>query len=137
MPRLVGSKDKERMQRDVDELMSKDVPAKLATRIVALEDVALADQIALTMNDVSEVTSKTISYLAIGEASLFVQTIRTLEDRRAIGGWDPAANAILRSRFLYQQYKLVDMVDLGDETTLGTDRVAFRLTLSLCRDLRR
>ena len=129
MPRLVGSKDKERMLRDVEELTNKDVPTALANRIVALEDVALADQIALTMSDVSQVTSKTISYLAIGEASLFVQTIRALEDRRAIGGWDPAANAILRSRFLYQQYKLVDMVDLGDETTLGTDRVAFRLRL--------
>ena len=129
MPRLVGSKDKERMQRDVEELMNKDVPAVLATRIVALEDVALADQISLTMNDLSQVNSKTISYLAIGEASLFVQTIRTLEDRRAIGGWDPAANAILRSRFLHQLKLLVDMVDLEDETTLGTDRVAFRLRL--------
>ena len=129
MPKLVGSKDKERMQRDIDELMTKDVPAALATRIVALEDVALADQIARTMDDVGQVKSKTIGYLAIGEASLFVQTIRALEDRRAIGGWDPAANAILRSRFLYQLNNLVNMVDLGDETTLGTDRVAFRLRL--------
>ena len=40
--------------------------------------------------------AKVISYLAIGEASLFVQTIRTLEDRRAIGGWDHTANAILQ-----------------------------------------
>ena len=129
MPGLVGSKDKERMQRHVDELMSKDVPESLALRIVALDDVALADQIARTMSDVSEVNDKVISYLAIGEASLFVQTIRTLEDRRAIGGWDPAANAILRSRFLHQLNYLVDMVDLGDETTLGTDRVAFRLRM--------
>ena len=45
------------------------------------------------------------------------------------GGWDSAANAILRSRFLHQLNHLVNMVDLGDETTLGTDRVAFRLRL--------
>jgi len=129
MPALVGSKDKERMQRSADDLMSKDVPEALAIQIVALEDVALADQIARTMTDISEVNDKVISYLAIGEASLFVQTIRTLENRRAVGGWDPAANAILRSRFLHQLNYLVEMVELGDETTLGTDRVAFRLRL--------
>ena len=54
MPRLVGSKDKERMQRHIDELVSKDIPVELATRIVALEDVALADQIARTMDDVTK-----------------------------------------------------------------------------------
>jgi NAD-specific glutamate dehydrogenase len=129
MPGLFGSKDKERLQRHVDELMNKEVPQALAEQIVALDDVALADQIARTVNNLSEVDAKTISYLAIGEASLFVQTIRTLENRRAVGGWDPAANAILRSRFLHQLNHLVNMVDLGDETTLGTDRVAFRLRL--------
>ena len=46
------------MQRSVEELTNKDVPTALATRIVALEDVALADQIALTMSDVSQVTSQ-------------------------------------------------------------------------------
>ncbi len=129
MPSLVGSKDKERLASQMDALMHKDVPESLASQIVALEDVALVDQIARTVGDLSEVEAKTISYLAIGEASLFVQTIRTLENRRAIGGWDPAANAILRSRFLHQLNNLVEMVDLGDETTLGTDRVAFRLRL--------
>ena len=129
LPGLVGSKDKERLQRHIDELMSKEVPQALAEQIVALDDVALADQIARTVNDLSEVEAKAISYLAIGEASLFVQTIRTLENRRAVGGWDSAANAILRSRFLHQLNHLVNMVDLGDETTLGTDRVAFRLRL--------
>ena len=129
MPSLVGSKDKERSQQHMDELIAKEVPEALAKQIVALEDVALADQIARTVGDVSEVSAKVISYLAIGEASLFVQTIRTLENRRAIGGWDPAANAILRSRFLHQLNYLVEMVDLGDETTLGTDRVSFRLRM--------
>ena len=52
---------------------------------------------------------------------------RALEGRRAVGGWDPAANAILRSRFLYQLTRLVEMMDLGQETTLGSDRLAFRL----------
>ena len=129
LPKLVGSKDKERFQRSMEALESRDVPSDLAAKVVALEDVALADQIAHTFTSDEELDHQAVAYLAIGEASLFVQTIRALENRRAVGGWDPAANAILRSRFLYQLNRLVEMFDLGKESTLGTDRVSFRLRL--------
>ena len=127
MPSLLGTKDTERMNRQVDELESRDVPEDLARRIVAIGEIALADQIARTLKDDAQLDHTIVSYLAIGDASLFVQTIRALEGRRAVGGWDPAANAILRSRFLYQLNRLVEMMDLGQETTLGSDRLAFRL----------
>ena len=46
-----------------------------------------------------------------------------------MGGWDPAANAILRSRFLHFLQQLVQQIDLGAEAKLGVDRAVLRLKL--------
>ena len=53
----------------------------------------------------TDVTTKDIdtyivSYYSIGDASLLLQTIKALDKRRSTGGWDLAANAILRNQFL-------------------------------------
>jgi hypothetical protein len=50
-----------------------------------------------------------------------------LENRRASGGWDPAANAILRNRFLHLLKQTTQVIDLGEESNLSLDRMSFRL----------
>ena len=50
-----------------------------------------------------------------------------MENRRSSGGWDPAAKAILQSRFLHLQSQLVECIDLSPELPIGVDRLVHRL----------
>ena len=47
------------------------------------------------------------------------------------GGWDLAANAILRNQFLDQLQELLRGIELGREANLGIDRVSLRLSKTI------
>lgn len=126
IPKLVSTSHKERANKNIEELKAKDIPASLAEKIVALEDISFANEIAKISGRIEK---NIVSYYAIGESSVFIPTIRLLENRRAMGGWDPAANAILRSRFLHFLQQLVQKIDLGAEAKLGIDRAVLRLKM--------
>lgn len=132
LPKLVSSSHKDRAKKNIEELKAKEIPASLAEKIVALEDISFVNEIAKISGDIEK---NIVSYFAIGEASLFIPTIRLLENRRAMGGWDPAANAILRSRFFYFLQRLVQHIDLGAEAKLGIDRAVLRLKMHHLKDL--
>ena len=76
----------------------------------------------------SDIDTCIVSYYSIGDASLLLQTIKVLDERRSTGGWDLAANAILRNQFLDQLQELLRGIDLGRESNLGIDRVSLRLS---------
>ena len=124
---MAGINQQERLKKNVEELKIRDIPEKLALQISVLEDIAFAHEIAQRLDDERSINKAIVSYFSIGEASQILPTIRILESRRSSGGWDPAANAILRSRFLHLQNQLTKSIDLGQEAKLGIDRVTLRL----------
>ena len=127
LPKMAGTTQQDRLNKSIDSLKTRDVPEQLATQIAVLENILFAHEISKSLNDERSINKAIVSYFSIGEASYFLPTIRLLESRRSSGGWDPAANAILRGRFLYLQTKLTQSIDLGPEAKLGIDRVTLRL----------
>jgi glutamate dehydrogenase len=125
MAQISGTTHHERFRARVESL--SELPAALATRIAVLGDLTIAHEI-VQLHRGDNLDQTVISYLAIGEASRLLPTIRVLESRRAEGGWDPVAIAILRNRYLSQLRSLVRSIDLGPEVTLGVDRVTLRLS---------
>lgn len=127
IPKHYGNSQREIHQRIIDELTQKDLPVKLASKIAALRDIQAAFEIATQLDNDDNIDKSIVSYFSIGEASLFLPTIRRLEARRSSGEWDPAANSILMSRFFHLQQLLIKIIDIGPETKLGIDRVTLRL----------
>jgi len=127
LPKLMVMSAQEQDKALVAELQSKEVPVALAEKIVALNHVTFAYEIAKDLDASANVDQAIVAYLAIGDASLFMKAIDLLDNRRATGGWDAAANAILRSRFFHLLKRLTQIIDLGPEMALGLDRIAFRL----------
>ena len=110
------------------------IPSALIHPISLLGEIQTAYEITCTLyqKDI-EISTQSIdpyivSYYSIGDASLLLQTIKMLDERRSTGGWDLAANAILRNQFLDQLQKLLQSIELGPEANLGIDRVALRLS---------
>lgn len=132
LPKLVSASQKDRIKKSIAGLKAKNIPESLAAKIIALDDISFANEIAQLSGDIK---TNIVSYYAVGEASLFIPTIRLLENRKALGSWDPAANAILRSRFLYFLQQLLQSIDLGAEATLGIDRAALRLKMNHLNEL--
>ena len=94
-----------------------------------------ANEIVSVLEKDQDIQSALVSYYSIGEASSFLPIMRILEQRRSTGGWDPAANAILRNRFLHLQRQLVRRIDLGRELQIGVDRLIHRLKQNHLSDL--
>ena len=125
MSQLSGSAHQEQVRERIEAL--SELPDALAARIAALGDLTIAHEI-VQLHNGSELNNTIISYLAIGKSSRLLPTIQVLENRRAEGGWDPVAIAILRNRYLSQLRSLVRAIELGPEVALGVDRVTLRLS---------
>ncbi|MDG1478958.1 MAG: NAD-glutamate dehydrogenase [Myxococcota bacterium] len=125
MEHLSGTTQQEQLRERIESL--SEVPEALATRIASLGDLTIAHEIT-QLHKGGNLDETVISYLAIGEASRLLPTIRVLESRRAEGGWDPVAISILRNRYLSQLRSLVNTIELGPEVALGVDRVTLRLS---------
>ena len=127
-PAQYGGKEfQNRNQSVINELKGHNVPAALAQKIATFSELCSANEIVLARSEQTSLHDAVVSYYALGEASCFLPIIRLLEDRRSAGGWDPAAKAILQSRFLHLQGQLVEGIDLGPELPIGVDRLVQRL----------
>jgi NAD-specific glutamate dehydrogenase len=122
---LSGSAHQEQLRERMEAL--SDLPTALASRIAVLGDLTIAHEI-VQLNSEGALDNTIISYLSIGKSSRLLPTIQVLENRRAEGGWDPVAIAILRNRYLSQLRSLVRTIELGPELALGVDRVTLRLS---------
>ena len=115
--------------RQLLELTAQEDPPALAQQIAVLEELSTTVEIAALISSEtpsqSEMDKAIVSYFAIGEASCILPMVRALEFRRAVGGWDPAATAILRSRFFHLQATLTRSFELNEKPKLG-------LTVSCC-----
>ena len=68
-----------------------------------------------------------VRYLAIGEASRLLPSIRALLVRPTQDRWDPVAMGILRNRYTLLMRQLFAQVPVGDDAKLGIDRLAQNL----------
>jgi NAD-specific glutamate dehydrogenase len=127
LPKYGGKDFKNRQQQIITDLKSHDVPAKLAMKIATCTELCSANEIVFSLREGMSISDAIVSYYALGEASSFLPIIRLLETRRSAGGWDPAAKAILQSRFLHLQGQLMDCIDLTPEIPIGVDRLVHRL----------
>jgi glutamate dehydrogenase len=121
---LSGTAHQEQLRERTEAL---ELPDTLAARIAALGDLTIAHEI-VQLHSGGALDNTIISYLSIGKSSRLLPTIQVLEHRRAEGGWDPVAIAILRNRYLSQLRSLARTIDLGPEVALGVDRVTLRLS---------
>ena len=132
LPKLASTSQRERFNKTTAELTAQEIPVALAQRIAVLEElsatVEIAELISTNRPSKREMDKAIVSYFAIGEASCILPMIRALEFRRAVGGWDPAATAILRSRFFHLQATLTRSFELSREAKIGIDRILLRLT---------
>jgi NAD-specific glutamate dehydrogenase len=135
LPQHGGKDFQNRHQNTINELKTHDVPAGLAQKIATLSEICSANEIVLSRSDHSSLQNAVVSYYALGEASCFLPIIRLLENRRSSGGWDPAAKAILQSRFLHLQGQLMEGIDLGPELPIGVDRLVQRLKIGRLQSL--
>ncbi|MAA78611.1 MAG: hypothetical protein CL916_05080 [Deltaproteobacteria bacterium] len=135
LPKYGGKEFQNRHQNSMNELKAHNVPVGLAQKIATLSELCSANEIVLSKTKETSLKNAVVSYYALGEASCFLPIIRLLEDRRSSGGWDPAAKAILQSRFLHLQGLLVDGIDLGPELQIGVDRLVQRLKIGRLKSL--
>jgi len=117
----------ERTRARADQLVGMKVPSGVAARIVALEDLVSAREIALLGGKERSNVAGIVRYLAVGEASRILPALRTLASRRTQGRWDAIAVGVLKNRFLGLLRQMVDGLELGAAAQLGVDRVALRL----------
>ncbi len=117
----------ERARARADQYVGIKVPASTAARIVALEDLVTAREIALLGGKEAGGTAGVVRYLAVGEASRILPALRALSVRKTHGRWDAIAMGILKNRFLALLRQMVDGLDLGSRAQIGVDRVAFQL----------
>jgi len=127
LPSIGGKDCKHRQKQLIGDLKTHDIPTQLAKRIASLSEICAAHEIVQRMEEGQSIADAITSYYALGEASSFLPIIRLLENRRSSGGWDPAAKAILQSRFLHLQSQLVECIDLSPELPIGVDRLIHRL----------
>ena len=137
MPKVRGTVREERLRAAADALASRQIPMPLAHRIVGLEDLTPAREIALLHADEDQIHHTIIRYLAAGEASRILPALRGLDHRRTQGRWDPVATGILRNRFLALLRRIVALVPASREVRLGVDRTATRLGRGPLVDLQR
>jgi glutamate dehydrogenase len=136
LPAIAGTNQQERIKKSVEDLKVREIPEDLAVTLSVMEDIVFANEIADGLNDERSINKAIVSYFSIGESSHILPSIRLLESRRSSGGWDPAANAILRSRFIHLQNLLTKSIDIGEEAKLGIDRVMLRLNRYHLAELR-
>lgn len=117
----------ERARARADQYVGIKVPATTAGRIVALEDLVTAREIALLGGKGATGPAGIVRYLAVGEASRILPALRALAVRKTQGRWDAIAMGILKNRFLALLRQMVDGLDIGAKAQLGVDRVAFQL----------
>ena len=127
LPSIGGKDCKHRQKQLIGDLKTHNIPTQLAKRIASLSEICSAHEIVQGMEEGQSIADAITSYYALGEASSFLPIIRLLENRRSSGGWDPAAKAILQSRFLHLQSQLVECIDLSPELPIGVDRLVHRL----------
>jgi glutamate dehydrogenase len=133
LPELSGAVHQDRLRLRTEAL--SEIPAELARRIAILGELTLASEVIGLPEEGLDLSGQLVRYLSIGEASRLLPTIRALEVRKASGGWDPVAIAIIRNRYLHQMRALVRSFTLGPEARLGVDRVTLRLTRNRLADL--
>ena len=126
LPAISGTLHQERLRERAEAL--PEIPQDLARRIAALGELTTASELIRLPEDGLSLEEQVVRYLAIGEASRLLPTIRALETRKASGGWDPVAISIIRNRFILQMRSLVSAFHLGQEARLGVDRVTLRLS---------
>ena len=130
---LSGAVHQDRLRLRTEAL--SEIPDALARRIAILGELTLASEVTGLPEEGLDLSEQAVRYLALGEASRLLPTIRALEVRKASGGWDPVAIAIIRNRYIHQMRSLVGAFTLGPEARLGVDRVTLRLTRNRLADL--
>jgi glutamate dehydrogenase len=133
--KLSGSAHRDRLNRRISELTALGVPKPLAKKISLIGEVLPAYEVAKGLDDEGDIKKGLVSYYSIGDASCILNTVRALVERKSSGGWDPAANSILASRFLQLQRRLVEHIDIGQESRLGIDRTTLRLNRHHLKEL--
>ena len=107
--------------------MGNRIPASIAARVVALDELVTAREIALLGGQNKDPNYDIVRYLAVGNASRILPALRALATRRTQGRWDVLALGILRNRFLGLLRQLASGISLGSQTQIGVDRVAVKL----------
>lgn len=121
-----GTVHEARILARVEALTSKEIPLALAQKVALLGEVAVAREVALLAGP-GDVDAVLTSYLAAGEASRLLSTVRSLEARPAQSAWDPVAIGIVRNRYIRLVRELVSALPVTEEAKLGVDAFSARL----------
>jgi len=123
-----GSIHENRLRDRAEGLLASGLDDAWTTRLAVVAEAGTAAEIVALRRDGETLVNSFVRYLALGESSRLLPTIRMLESRRAAGGWDSVAVPILRVRYIRLLRKLVEVTRLGVEAQLGVDRIVLRLT---------
>ncbi len=129
-----GSAHLDRIEHRSASFRTLGIPAPLCNRLAVLGELSVAREIALlslgegASSDQASLDNAIVRYLAIGEASRLLPSIRALLERQTQDRWDPVAMGILRNRYILLMRQLFAQVPVGDDVKLGIDRLAQNLS---------